>query len=378
MIYSYSTRPNPVCIVVKLNTILKIGLGLLLLATLYSRPMLAASNDLLIVIEADGRHYLAQHTLTTDAELLLLDLPAGRRAMRTQFSGPEKLTFSSAHNLKPDTLSLWSGAVMTRYRHHYTQGLDVQSDGTLKINLSLAHFQLKSDDESRLRSSVTWVLPEGATLLSFLDENADPDIIGSWVGNDNIVSYTQTSGDLSALTLHFALFVEESDVIVDPCVAVVGPTDECSPDVDQDDIPDYRDICLPTNNTITTSSTPGDDELGCEGQHQILLINVNFQVGNSYLDAASRAALDRVAIALQRVPEQLVEVSAHTDDEGSSEDNLRLSQNRAAAVRHYLMLRGVGPNQISGVGYGEQLPLRSNETLDGRRDNRRVELKRIN
>lgn len=362
----------------KLNTILKIGLGLLLLATANSRPLLAASSDLLIVMEANGKHYLAQHTLATEAELLLLDLPAERRVMHTQFSGPEKLTFSSAHNQSPDVLSLWSGTAMTRYRHHYTDGLEVQNDGTLKINMSQAHYQLNSDDANRLRSSVTWVLPKGATLLSFIDENADPDIIGSWIGNDNTVSYTQSSGALSALTLHFALFVEEPEVIIDPCVAIVGPTDECSPDIDQDEIPDYRDVCLPTDNTITTSYRPGEDELGCEGQLQILLINVNFQVGNSYLDAASREALDRVAIALQRVPEQLVEVSAHTDNEGSSGNNLRLSQNRAAAVRHYLMLRGVGPNQISGVGYGEQLPLRSNETPNGRRDNRRVELKRIN
>jgi outer membrane protein OmpA-like peptidoglycan-associated protein len=362
----------------RLNTILKISFGLLMLSVALSRPLQASSSDLLIVMEPDGKHYLAQRTLTTESELLSLDLPTGRRAMHEHFSGPEKLTFSTVHQRKPDNLSLWSGAVMTRYRHRYDKGLELQDDGTLKIDMSQAHHQVTSEDTGTLDSSVTWVLPEGATLIAFTDENPNADIIGSWISDENTVSYTQTGGSLSALTLHIALFAEEPEMILDPCVAVVGPTDECSPDIDQDKIPDYRDVCLPSADTITPSDRPDADELGCDGQLQVLLMNVNFQVGNSYLDAASRETLDRVAIAIQRVPEQLFEVSAHTDNEGSSAHNLRLSQNRAAAVRHYLMLRGVGPNQVSGDGYGEQLPLRSNKTSAGRRDNRRVELKRIN
>jgi outer membrane protein OmpA-like peptidoglycan-associated protein len=361
-----------------LNTILKIGFGLLLLNAALSRPLLAASSDLLIIMDQDGKHYLAQRTLTTDSKLLLLDLPLGRRTMHQQFSGPEKLMFSTAHEQNPNILSLWSGAVMTRYRHYYNEGFEVQDDDTLKINFSQAHLQVSSDDASTLHSSVTWVLPEGATLISSTDVNEDPHVTGTWIENENTVSYTQSGGSLSSLTLHFALLEQEPIVILDPCVAVVGTSDRCSPDIDQDDIPDYRDACLRIDNTITASNKPSEDVLGCDGQLQILLESVNFQVGRSYLDAASREALDRVAIALQRIPEQLVEVSAHTDNQGTSENNLRLSQNRAATVRHYLMLRGVGPNQISGVGYGERLPLHSNETSNGRSANRRVELKRIN
>lgn len=377
MIYSYCIRPNPSCIPLRLNTILKLSFGLLLLSTAISRPLLAASSDLLIILEPDGKHYLAQRTLTTESELLLLDLPTERRVLQQQFSGSEKLTFSTAHQNNPDVLSLWSGAVMTRYEHQYEEGFQVLDDGSLKIDTSQAHLHVTSDDANNLQSSITWVLPEGATLLSFTDENADAGVVGSWIGNERTVSYTQSSGALSDLTLQFALFEEEPEVIVDPCVAVVDPTDECSPDIDQDEVPDYRDVCLPSEAAVIASDRLGEDELGCDGQLQILLSNVNFQVGNSYLDAASRETLDRVAIAIQRVPEQIMEVSAHTDNEGTDENNLRLSQNRAAAVRHYLMLRGVGPNQISGVGYGERRPLHSNKTRSGRRNNRRVELKRI-
>lgn len=365
-------------ILLQLNMILKTSCGLLLLATALLRPLMAATSDLLIVMESDGVHYLAQQTLTTDTELLTLELPTRRSPLKVHFSGPEKLTFSTAHEQKPDFLSLWSGGVMTRYRHRYDEGLVVQEDGTFKLDLSRAHSQLGTDENTPLHSSITWLLPEGATLLSFTDENTDPEIKGSWVGNNNTVSYTQSAGTLSVLSLHYALPAKSLDMMVDACVAVVEPTDACSPDIDVDQIPDYRDICLVVDDTVSTSTGVGRDKLGCGGRKQMLLTPVNFRVGNSYLDAASRETLDRVALALQQVPEQLFEVAAHTDNEGSSRNNLRLSQNRAAAVRHYLMLRGVGPNQISGVGYGERLPLHDNETRGGRRDNRRVELKRIN
>lgn len=342
------------------------------------RPLMAANSDLLILVEPDGKHYIAQHTVSTESELLVLELPINRRVMQVQFSGPERLTFSTAHQRTPDSLSLWSGAVMTRYHHHYDGGLESLGDGTLKIDVSKAHFPVISDNPGTLRSSITWVLPEGASLISFSEQNEDPNVMGSWISDGNTVNYTQSEGPLAAISIHFALAIEEPEVILDPCVAVIGPTDECSPDIDRDGIPDYRDICIPTGVTTTPSESLGTDEFGCDGRQEMLLNNVNFQVGNSYLDAASREALDRVAIALQRASEQMVEVSAHTDNEGTSENNLRLSQNRAAAVRHYLMLRGVGPNQISGVGYGEQIPLHSNDTRDGRRKNRRIELKRLN
>lgn len=360
------------------NTVHTIGAALLLLTMALSDTLMAASNDLLLLLEPDGKHYLAQRTLTTEKELLLLDLPAGRQVLLQQFSGPERLTFSTAHDKTPDTLSLWSGAVITRYRHQYTDGLDVQNDGSLKITMSEAHSRVSSDDANALRSSVTWVLPEGATLLSYTAHNEDPNVIGSWFSSENIVNYTQNHGTLSGLTLHFSLENKQATAIVDPCVAVLEPTDECSPDSDQDAIPDYRDICLSTQGSLKTSKNRPVDTFGCDGQQEIILANVNFNVGNSYLDATARETLDRVALALQRVPAQLVEVSAHTDNVGTSKNNLRLSQKRAAAVRHYLMLRGAGPNQINSIGYGEQFPVNSNETPSGRRGNRRVELKRIN
>lgn len=356
-----------------------LAFGLLFAALSIHRPSLAASSsDLLIVLDQDGRHYIAQHTLFTDEELLLLKLPESRDALSTRFIGPEQLTFSAAHAHNPHTLSLWSGSAISRYRHEYSSGLESLDDSILELSIAEAHYAVDSENEPSLHSTITWILPGDAKLISYGQTNVVEDIDGHWQHNDNVLSYSQNGGAIPNLVVQFSLVVPEPDIVIDPCAAVIGPSDECSPDIDNDEIPDYRDVCLPDAAEPLISERPGEDVLGCDSQPLVILKDINFEVGNSYLNAASRQVLDRTAIALQKAPDQLFEIAAHTDNAGSDSNNQKLSENRAAAVRHYLMLRGVGPNQIRAVGYGERFPIASNRTRKGRGNNRRIELKRLN
>lgn len=356
-----------------------IALGLLCTALSIFRPGFAASNsDLLVVLDNNGRHYIAQHTLSTDEELLLLNLPASREQIGTHFIGPEQLTFDAAHQHNPNTLSLWSGIVISRYQHQYTAGLESLDDDIFELSIANAHLAVESENPETLKSTMTWILPRDAKLISYGQTNVIEGIDGSWEHQGNVLSYKQNGGAIPDLVIQFSLSVPEPEIIIDPCAAVVGPSDECSPDIDKDEIPDYRDVCLPDADNIVISERPGEDVLGCDAQLLIVLKDINFEVGNSYLNAASRQVLDRAAIALQRAPEQLFEVAAHTDNAGSDSNNQKLSESRAAAVRHYLMLRGVGPNQLRAVGYGEQFPIATNRTRKGRGSNRRIELKRLN
>ncbi len=355
------------------------ALGLIFAALFIHRPSLAASSsDLLVVLDEDGRHYIAQHTLSTDEELLLLKLPETRDALSTRFTGPEHLTFSAAHAHNPHALSLWSGSAISRYRHEYTTGLESLEDSILELSIRDAHFAVDSENAATLHSTITWVLPSDAKLISYGQTNVVDDIDGQWQHNDNVLSYSQNGGAIPNLVVQFSLIVPESVIVIDPCAAVIGPSDECSPDIDKDEIPDYRDVCLPDAAEPIISERPGEDVLGCDSQPLVILKDINFEVGNSYLNVASRQVLDRAAIALQRAPDHLFEIAAHTDNAGSDSNNQKLSDKRAAAVRHYLMLRGVGPNQIRAVGYGERFPIASNRTRKGRGDNRRIELKRLN
>jgi outer membrane protein OmpA-like peptidoglycan-associated protein len=99
-----------------------------------------------------------------------------------------------------------------------------------------------------------------------------------------------------------------------------------------------------------------------------------FDFDSSALKAASQAQLDQVAGVLAKYPETNIVVKGHTDAKGSDEYNQRLSERRAAAVMNYLEDQGVGGSRITARGYGESMPVASNDTEDGRAENRRVEL----
>jgi OOP family OmpA-OmpF porin len=119
------------------------------------------------------------------------------------------------------------------------------------------------------------------------------------------------------------------------------------------------------------------EEEGVEAM-PLVLRGVNFASGRSILTRSSYAVLDEVAASLLANSDVKIEVAGHTDASGAEGLNLRLSQARAAAVRHYLANKGVAPDRMIARGYGESQPVASNATPDGKAQNRRVELRRIN
>lgn len=102
---------------------------------------------------------------------------------------------------------------------------------------------------------------------------------------------------------------------------------------------------------------------------------VMFRNGEANLLPEARARLDRVADALKRMdPDRKIVIEGHTDARGTDEYNRRLSEDRANAVRSYLLQRGVAPDRVTAVGRGEQAPIAPNQTAEGRASNRRVEI----
>ena len=143
-----------------------------------------------------------------------------------------------------------------------------------------------------------------------------------------------------------------------------------------DGIPDASDRCPRTPVGARV------DALGCpplftSGSRSLVLQGVNFQTGSATLVATSFATLDQVAAVLRAHAELRVDVAGYTDDQGGLDANLRLSQDRAAAVRAYLIRRGVPAGQLTAHGFGSANPLDSNSTPAGRARNRRVELHRL-
>lgn len=97
-----------------------------------------------------------------------------------------------------------------------------------------------------------------------------------------------------------------------------------------------------------------------------------FQSGSGRIAEESVPAIDELAGYLALCPEATVNVEGHTDADGEDEANLALSVSRAEAVVDALILRGIGPERLYAVGYGESLPIASNETRAGKQANRRI------
>ncbi len=110
---------------------------------------------------------------------------------------------------------------------------------------------------------------------------------------------------------------------------------------------------------------------------KIVLRNVFFDTGKSTLRPASYPELNKLADAFKKYPKLVVEISGHTDSQGSATTNQRLSQNRAQSVVDYLISIGVEKTHLYAKGYGEDQPVADNKTAEGRQLNRRVEAKII-
>ncbi len=100
--------------------------------------------------------------------------------------------------------------------------------------------------------------------------------------------------------------------------------------------------------------------------------NVLFETGSATLLPVSGQELDRLLALLVEANKLRVQIAGHTDDIGSDADNLRLSEQRAMAVRQYLIDGGIDASRISTIGYGEDRPITSNDTEAGRAKNRRT------
>lgn len=144
------------------------------------------------------------------------------------------------------------------------------------------------------------------------------------------------------------------------------------PDNDGDGVLDAMDQCPDT--------APGAevDANGCAKavKRDLVLKGVNFRLNSAELTPESSATLNEVAESMTIWDTISIEVAGHTDSTGSAEYNQRLSQARAETVLNFLASKGIARDRMSARGYGEEMPVASNDTAEGRAQNRRVELNR--
>lgn len=109
----------------------------------------------------------------------------------------------------------------------------------------------------------------------------------------------------------------------------------------------------------------------------IRLNNIFFETNKTELLPTSISELEELVKILTENPGLKIELRGHTDNVGTDESNLKLSAGRAEAVKNYLLSKNIAPDRLSSNGYGETIPVSSNDTPEGKQLNRRVEFKII-
>ena len=144
-------------------------------------------------------------------------------------------------------------------------------------------------------------------------------------------------------------------------------------DTDNDGVPDFNDKCPKVPGIKENKGCPEmkpEDKAAIKAAFENLL----FETSKDVIKQSSYQSLNELAKVLMKYPETSLRLEGHTDDQGGEEDNLDLSQRRADAVKIYLTNRGVSDYRISAKGYGESRPVDTNDTAEGRKHNRRVEM----
>lgn len=108
---------------------------------------------------------------------------------------------------------------------------------------------------------------------------------------------------------------------------------------------------------------------------EVYELDVHFETAKATIRPESFGVLNELVTAMNRLAETHIELAGHTDSDGSAEANLQLSRDRAAAVRSYLIAKGIAADRIQTVGYGESKPVASNDTPAGKARNRRTEVR---
>lgn len=136
-----------------------------------------------------------------------------------------------------------------------------------------------------------------------------------------------------------------------------------------------------TDVNYTKMNIPADKEaeyevlIKIDPPKEFVLENVYFDSGKSIIKAESNTALNNLVEVLKAKSSMQVEIQGHTDNVGQEEDNLKLSQGRAEAVKKYLITKGIAENRIQAKGYGSEQPIADNSTAEGKAKNRRTSLK---
>ncbi len=164
----------------------------------------------------------------------------------------------------------------------------------------------------------------------------------------------------------------------DKCPSQAGPASNggCPiTDRDNDGVPDDKDKCPDVPGIAANNGCPEVPEVPAEVSKALSASaqKVSFTSNSAKLSTTSNASLNQIAKVLQQYPDLKVKIEGHADNMEKNADDI--SEQRAAAVKNYLVSKGISGDRIKVEGFGSTMPVGDNATTAGRTKNRRVDLK---
>ena len=167
----------------------------------------------------------------------------------------------------------------------------------------------------------------------------------------------------------------------DKCPTEKGPRDNAGcpwKDTDGDSVLDKDDKCPDVKGTVANNGCP-EQVISDEVVNQLNAYakTILFDTNKATFQARTMPVLESITAILVKYPNAKFSIEGHTDADGKDAANLKLSQDRAAAVVTYLVSKGIGSDRLTSTGFGEANPIDSNKTKAGKANNRRVEVKLV-
>ena len=165
----------------------------------------------------------------------------------------------------------------------------------------------------------------------------------------------------------------------DKCKDVKGPKENggCPwPDRDGDKVLDKDDRCPDVAGTVANNGCPEVTEEAIKKLNDYAK-TILFDSGKASFQQQTFPVLQAIVAILKEYPNANFSIEGHTDSDGKDATNQTLSENRAAAVKNYLVENGIAASRLSSAGFGESKPIDTNKTKAGKANNRRVEVKLV-
>ena len=216
--------------------------------------------------------------------------------------------------------------------------------------------------------------PEVAGLAEF---NGCPDTDG-----DGIINSEDECVDVKGTKIMKGCPDADGDGVADKddeCPTVKGAKENkgCPwPDTDGDGVADKDDKCPTVKGTVANNGCP---EVSDEAMKKLNDYGktILFNSGKSSFQKQTYPVLQAMSAILKEYPTAKFSLEGHTDSDGKDAMNQKLSEDRAAAVKNYLIEQGIEASRLSSKGFGESMPVDSNKTAKGKANNRRVEVKLV-